>query len=217
MGLEGVEPRIVNGVLEPPVVFSGLRPGTWAVRIRAVNRIGAGPWSEPREVVVPEPGKVTIRIASGELVSQDPRRCPVPTHIGDRAGYITLELDRPVDFEVRVEVVPVEGRDGFIEVLQSATSTFQGLAVFMPGVQSVKLRTRAECRVATGDVYVFELMDPIASGPDNAGRAIIAPASRRFELTVDALPVVPALPFFGTVLLAVVLIARGMRARCGAR
>ena len=105
----------------------------------------------------------------------------------------------------------MEGPDGFIEILQSATSTFQGLAVFMPGVQSVKLRTRAQCRVGSGDVYVFELMDPIASGRDNAGRAIIAPASRRFELTVDALPVVPALPFFGTALLAIVLFARFIR------
>ena len=48
MGLEGVEPRIVEGVLEPPIVFSGLRPGTWAVRVRAPAR-GRSParWSFP--------------------------------------------------------------------------------------------------------------------------------------------------------------------------
>lgn len=81
----------------------------------------------------------------------------------------------------------------------------------MPGVWSVDLSARAECLVAGGDVYTFKLRRPIASGADNEGRAILAPAGNRLELTVGALPVVPALPFFGTVVLAIVLFARLLR------
>ena len=95
-------------VTAPPAEFSDVPAGSYRFRARADNAVGEGAWSPWVDVTV-EPGPpVTISFASGELVSQDPRRCPAPTYIGDRAGYITLELDRPVDFEVRVEVVPIE-------------------------------------------------------------------------------------------------------------
>lgn len=207
-GLDGADALAIYGVLEPPYVFSTPRPGTWGVRIRAVNEVGEGPWSEAREVIVPEPRKVMVGFAEGELVSQDPRMCPSRDHIGDRSGYITLSLDRAVDFEVRVDIVRESGPYGLIVITQTRDTLYQERAIFEPGVRTVKLEARSECFVAPGDVYVFRLVDPAASGPDHAGRAILAPGGGRFELTVDALPVVPALPFFGSVLLAIFLVAR---------
>ena len=209
-GLEGQEPRLVSGALEPPVLFTDLVPGTWSVRIRAVNRVGEGPWSEPEEVVVAEPPPAVFRFGRADLPVPKPSFCPRPDTLYIEEGFMEVHLDRAVDFEVDVMVEIDAGPPGHIVLEQPGpTVANEGVATFAPGLTTVRFVARVECRVNLGDVYTFVLRYPRA--PFGGGTAVVDPDHGRLELTVGT--PVPALPAGGAVLLAALLAAARLRGR----
>ena len=217
-GLEGEEPRLVSGSLEPPVLFTDLVPGTWSVRIRATNRVGDGPWSEPVEIAVTEPPPAVFRFGRADLPVPKPSLCPRPDTLYIKEGFMEVHLDRSVDFEVEVEVEVIpeidpeidDGLFGHVVLEQPGpTSANQGVATFAPGVTTVRFVARVECRVKLGDVYTFVLRYPRA--PYGGGTAAVDPDHARLKLTVGT--PVTALPAGGAVLLAALLVAVRLRRR----
>ena len=141
-GVEDEEPRVVSGVLEPPVLFNDLVPGKWSVRIRATNRVGDGPWSEPVEVTVTEPPPAVFRFGGADLPVPQPSLCPRPDTLSIEEGFMEVHLDRAVDFEVDVMVEIDDGPPGHVVLEQP------GPTVANRGRRDVRSRRhhRAFCR-----------------------------------------------------------------------